>query len=87
MIGPLRVSLIAFQMLCRCRHSIWNSLKFLLMGPISVILLIRARTGEAIARHRARRHAATAEREYAVAGGFVNFSWPRWDGLIWPTRG
>lgn len=47
---------------------LWNSLKFLIMGPISVILLIRARTREAIVRHRARRQAATAAREYAVAG-------------------
>lgn len=47
---------------------LWNSLKFLLMGPISVILLIRARTREAIARHRSRRQTATKEREYTVAG-------------------
>lgn len=47
---------------------LWNSLKFLLMGPISVILLIRARTREAIVRRRARRQAATGAREYAVAG-------------------
>lgn len=47
---------------------LWNSLKFLIMGPISVVLLIRARTREAIARRRARRQTATKEREYAVAG-------------------
>jgi hypothetical protein len=41
---------------------LWNSLKFVLMGPISVILLIRARTHEAIAQHRAHRQAATQHR-------------------------
>lgn len=48
--------------------TLWNSLKFLLMGPVSVILLIRARTREAIARRWAPRQAATGEREYALAG-------------------
>lgn len=38
---------------------LWNALKFLLMGPTSVIFLIRARTREALVRHRARRRAAT----------------------------
>jgi hypothetical protein len=41
---------------------LWNSLKFLLMGPISVILLIRVRTHEAIVRRRVRRQAATQHR-------------------------
>lgn len=47
---------------------LWNSLKFLLMGPVSVILLVCARTREAVARHRARRRVAADERAYAVAG-------------------
>jgi hypothetical protein len=35
----------------------WSALKFLLMGPWSVILLIRARLAEAAARRRAQRQA------------------------------
>lgn len=58
---PKALYLLFFLML-------WNSLKFLLMGPVSIILLIRARTHKAIARHRARRQTATKEREYAMAG-------------------
>ncbi|MCA9238892.1 MAG: sulfate permease [Planctomycetales bacterium] len=34
--------------------AVWNALKFIIMGPVSLILLIRARTQEAIARHRNR---------------------------------
>lgn len=34
--------------------AVWNAMKFLVMGPVSLILLIRARTQEAIARHRDR---------------------------------
>ncbi|NNG37733.1 sulfate permease [Flexivirga sp. ID2601S] len=34
--------------------AVWNALKFIIMGPVSLILLIRARTQEAIARHRKR---------------------------------
>lgn len=34
--------------------AVWNALKFIIMGPVSLILLIRARTLEAIARHRNR---------------------------------
>jgi hypothetical protein len=30
----------------------WNALKFLIMGPVSVVLLVRARVQEAVARHR-----------------------------------
>lgn len=33
----------------------YNGMKFILMGPISLILLARARTREATARHRAKR--------------------------------
>ena len=31
---------------------LWNAMKFIIIGPVSLILLIRARTQEAIARHR-----------------------------------
>lgn len=34
--------------------AVWNAMKFIVMGPVSLILLIRARTQEAIARHRDR---------------------------------
>lgn len=34
---------------------IWNALKFIVMGPISLALLIRVRIREAVARRRARR--------------------------------
>jgi len=30
----------------------WNALKFLIMGPVSVVLLARTRIQEAVARHR-----------------------------------
>lgn len=33
---------------------IWNALKFIVMGPVSVILLIRVRVHEAVARRRIR---------------------------------
>ena len=32
--------------------ALWNAMKFIILGPVSLILLIRARTQEAIARHR-----------------------------------
>lgn len=34
---------------------IWDALKFAIMGPVSLILLIRARIREAVARRRARK--------------------------------
>lgn len=34
---------------------IWNALKFLIMGPVSLVLLARVRVQEAAARRRARR--------------------------------
>ena len=40
--------------------AVWNAMKFIIMGPVSLILLIRARTQEAIARHRDRQAPATA---------------------------
>ncbi|MCC5675455.1 hypothetical protein JNE43_11685 [Kocuria rhizophila] len=33
---------------------VWNSFKFLITGPVSVVLLVRARIREAIERRRAR---------------------------------
>lgn len=38
--------------------AVWNSMKFIIMGPLSVIMLVRARTQEAIAWRRERRQAA-----------------------------
>jgi hypothetical protein len=32
--------------------AVWNSMKFIIMGPVSVLLLVRARTQEAITRRR-----------------------------------
>lgn len=46
---------------------IWNAMKFLIMGPVSLILLIRVRTQEAAARRRARRAEATESTAYAAA--------------------
>lgn len=34
---------------------IWNALKFIVMGPVSLALLVRVRIQEAVARRRARR--------------------------------
>lgn len=34
--------------------SVWNAMKFIIMGPVSLVLLVRARTLEAITRHRTR---------------------------------
>lgn len=38
----------------------WNAIKFVMIGPVSVVLLIRVRIAEAIERQRARRAAASA---------------------------
>ncbi|WP_454114727.1 sulfate permease [Microbacterium lacticum] len=43
--------------------ALWNGLKFLLMGPVSVILLLRARIREAHARRHDRRHAAASPQQ------------------------
>lgn len=43
----------------------WNSIKLTLNGPVTVILLIRARIQEAVARHRARRVEHGQPRDYA----------------------
>ncbi|OMH29560.1 sulfate permease [Tersicoccus phoenicis] len=39
----------------------WNSMKLIIMGPVSLVLLARARAQEAIVRRRARRRAAAYE--------------------------
>ena len=44
----------------------WNALKFVLMGPISVLLLARVRIREAMIRHDQRREARADEREPLV---------------------
>jgi hypothetical protein len=44
----------------------WNALKFLIMGPVSVVLLIRARVQEALERHRVRRMDEARPVEYAI---------------------
>lgn len=38
--------------------AVWNAMKFITMGPVSLILLIRGRTCDAVARRRMRRQAA-----------------------------
>ena len=34
--------------------AVWNATKFIVMGPVSLVLLVRARIGEAVARRRDR---------------------------------
>lgn len=47
---------------------IWNALKFLIMGPISLVLLARIRVREAVAARRARRqHEAMESAAYTEA--------------------
>jgi hypothetical protein len=46
---------------------IWNALKFLIMGPVSLVLLTRARVREAVTSRRARADQATTD-ESAEAG-------------------
>jgi hypothetical protein len=46
---------------------VWNAMKFLIMGPVSLVLLVRARVREAVARRRARAEQATSN-ESAEAG-------------------
>src|SRR5690606_11921584 len=45
----------------------WNALKLLIMGPVSVILLVRARVQEAVERRRARRMNEAQPAEYPMA--------------------
>jgi hypothetical protein len=53
---------------------IWNAMKFLIMGPVSVILLIRVRLREAVLRPRARREQTNAGRDVADSSGPVAVS-------------
>lgn len=41
--------------------SVWNAMKFIIMGPVSLILLLRARAIEAVARRRAPKQGHPAE--------------------------
>lgn len=45
----------------------WNALKFLIMGPVSVVLLIRARVQEAVERRGARRTNDAKPAEHTMA--------------------
>lgn len=47
---------------------IWNALKFLIMAPVSLVLLARVRVQEAVAARRARRHEAMESVAYTEAG-------------------
>jgi hypothetical protein len=46
---------------------VWNAMQFLIMGPVSLVLLVRVRVREAVARRRARAEQATSN-ESAEAG-------------------
>lgn len=46
---------------------VWNAMKFLIMGPVSLVLLIRVRVREAAACRRARRKQNAMEIAYAEA--------------------
>jgi hypothetical protein len=46
---------------------VWNAMKFLIMGPVSLVLLVRVRVREAVARRHARAEQATSN-ESAEAG-------------------
>lgn len=47
----------------------WNALKFLIMGPVSLVLLIRVRIQEAIARrHTRRQNDAVESADFATIG-------------------
>lgn len=44
---------------------LWNTMKFIIMGPVSMSLLVRVRLLEAIERSRARRLVSTSQEETA----------------------
>ncbi|WP_435159292.1 hypothetical protein [Amycolatopsis sacchari] len=58
--GPGWLNLIALW-------GVWNAMKFFIMGPVSLVLLVRVRVREAVARRRARAEQATSN-ETAEAG-------------------
>ncbi|QOS59531.1 sulfate permease [Thermobifida fusca] len=41
--------------------AVWNAMKFILMGPVSLLLLVRARIAEAVARRGGRRDGDVGE--------------------------
>ncbi|MBM7231317.1 MULTISPECIES: hypothetical protein [Actinomycetes] len=41
--------------------AVWNAMKFIVMGPVSLVLLVRARIREAVARRRARTRQVTQD--------------------------
>ena len=45
---------------------VWNAMKFIVMGPVSVVLLVRVRIREALIRRDERREARAEEREPLV---------------------
>lgn len=45
----------------------WNAMKFIIMGPASLVLLVRARVQEAVARRRARNGRVTSDRSVRQA--------------------
>ena len=47
--------------------SVWNAMKFIIMGPASLVLLVRARVQEAVARRRARNGQVTSDRSVRQA--------------------
>ncbi|WP_202945575.1 sulfate permease [Dietzia alimentaria] len=67
---------------------IWNAMKFLIMGPVSIILLVRVRVQEARQRRRARRAQAAATEPQLAENEPVSENdksiWPRCAVLIWP---
>lgn len=50
----------------------WNALKLLIMGPVGVVLLIRARVQEALARDRTRGRLVSTEPVQATAADSVS---------------
>lgn len=53
---------------------VWNAMKFLIMGPVSLVLLTRARVHEAGARRRARADQATTAESAGAADLMIGVS-------------
>lgn len=47
--------------------SIWNATKFIIMGPVSLVLLVRTRVQEAVTQRRARNGQVTSDRSVPQA--------------------